>query len=452
MSSPEEEDYESSRHKELTRLHNIVLNSQEYIDECAPLQELYFKSREVAEDPVKTLEIQEELFNHRLRYESAKRSAGDALNKELYNQLIVVNATIGDSVAWRTLGYDRFVTELLITHNQTGGLNALSGPTELQVARRIVEDEGSFVILNDLTNCLRFGDITVVSKNGIRLEEVKQSQVESGKKAKGSRNIQQKNELANLNNVFATKAANFDFGGFNHWVMTVNKPVPLTYHSQFDETIQRARNVGYALTAITPYFILEIFDQSVPPSEEIMSGIKRPFGDQIENCVSFSNAVVHNDYKGLGSSAPYGIFPLSNQDCFDLMSQRLVVRTTVHLGGIAALYDQVGVDIMRKDRIEHDRKRLTKAIYKNPTGSKEQNDLEKEGVFDYYLVDREDAMKVKATQSYFSDLVIDLFDARSFVLFDKFRREQVKKLAEEGKFIFGSSNLHLRMNESQIWR
>jgi hypothetical protein len=84
---------------------------------------------------------------------------------------------VGDALAWRVTGYDRaFILAL--------GMNASAGPIvnkagldyELGFVTEAFRDRGHFVLLHDLTNCVRIGDATEFTADGNRwLREVKKT-------------------------------------------------------------------------------------------------------------------------------------------------------------------------------------------------------------------------------------------------------------------------------------
>jgi hypothetical protein len=81
---------------------------------------------------------------------------------------------VGDALAWRALAYDRRTIIALSSNNSPGPIAGKSGlPRELGTAVELL-NRGSLGLVNDLTNCLRIGDITEVKPDGSKLlHEVK---------------------------------------------------------------------------------------------------------------------------------------------------------------------------------------------------------------------------------------------------------------------------------------
>lgn len=242
--------YEGSPLHELNKVKERVLLSTEYADKCHELADIYKESR-AAHDPSSLFKAQERLFHQTLAHQQARRcSKSDIYQYTLYNQLSIVCSTIADSIAWRVSNYNRFLVELLIYHNQTGALNPKSSLVEFEEARRITEEDGEYVILNDLTNCFRYGDLTVFGTNGLRIEEVK----EAGKAAKDSRVSKQRREIKVINDFFSNLTSPLIWDGCNHHIISVREPIPMTYHEDLNNTIRLARDQGYAITKVNPFF------------------------------------------------------------------------------------------------------------------------------------------------------------------------------------------------------
>lgn len=76
---------------------------------------------------------------------------------------------VGDALAWRALGYDRRAVIALSSNDSPGPMAGKSGlPHELGAAAEL-RNSGSLGLLNDLTNCLRIGDITEIKPDGSKL-------------------------------------------------------------------------------------------------------------------------------------------------------------------------------------------------------------------------------------------------------------------------------------------
>jgi hypothetical protein len=103
---------------------------------------------------------------------------------EEYQELLAIMRWIGDALAFSFL--DRYDIKPLGFHKENAGfLSGKRGSRRERKIFRAVFNWGRIAILNDLTNCLRYGDITVFDKNGrYYIFEVKSSKNRSKRVAR----------------------------------------------------------------------------------------------------------------------------------------------------------------------------------------------------------------------------------------------------------------------------
>ena len=78
---------------------------------------------------------------------------------------------IGDGIAWRALRYDRRAFTILGEGERVGRLaHGVGRDAELAELGRLWEEESVFAIHNDLTNCLRRGDLTALRERDAGLD------------------------------------------------------------------------------------------------------------------------------------------------------------------------------------------------------------------------------------------------------------------------------------------
>jgi hypothetical protein len=99
---------------------------------------------------------------------AAKRAAKAALS---------ILRSLGDTLVWFALGFDRVAITALGEGQRVGYLSSGVGLDAELRALDILWADGVFAILNDLTNCLRHGDVTTVAwthdQRDVRIAEVK---------------------------------------------------------------------------------------------------------------------------------------------------------------------------------------------------------------------------------------------------------------------------------------
>lgn len=94
-----------------------------------------------------------------------------------YGRLVRQLRAVGDALAWRACGFNRsFVTALARNAPPGPMVNKEGLGWELGAVNEIFRERGQFVLLHDLTNCLRIGDATeFTADRGAQLHEVKKS-------------------------------------------------------------------------------------------------------------------------------------------------------------------------------------------------------------------------------------------------------------------------------------
>jgi hypothetical protein len=424
--------------------------NQEYLDECKPLEELFIASREFSENPQAILNIQEQLFNNIFRYQAEKKANIDNEYKVvMYNQLIAISRNIVDAIAWRVLNYDRFLIDIFESHGQTGALVEGSSHAELEKAKEIVGATGNFVILNDLTHFLKYGDLTIVSENDINILEVKNSP----KNPESSRISRQRQKLQPIKDFISGKNSFFEFGGYKHFGTRVDVPLD-NYHIQLQGVINRARRDGYAVEYLNTYLAVDIIDKRL--ALELNPTIEDPFGDIPEKRIIYDTIRPNDSIGNSVGYAPFGVFPLKDEDCFALMSGAFRFRTILNVELLEKLYAENGVQFVRNIPSQEDRELLKKAITQNPTGSWDQKQLIEGGFFTHKLIYPEGNIEVKVMQSYFLSILKELSTPEAFIVREMARLKALKRLdmhmEEQGVTNLDENIVHLVVDEGVGWR
>jgi hypothetical protein len=104
--------------------------------------------------PIDELRAKQEILDRIKRQELVAKASQHTLRQ------------IGDGIAWRALGYDRRAITILGDGTRVGRLaRGVGRDAELEELGRLWEQEGVFAIHNDLTNCLRHGDLTAIRES-----------------------------------------------------------------------------------------------------------------------------------------------------------------------------------------------------------------------------------------------------------------------------------------------
>jgi hypothetical protein len=233
--------------------------------------------------------------------------------------LVHVLHAIADGIAWRTLAFDRAAIHELAFHNQTGHMELQTVMEEVTRAGEILaEDVEQAVILNDLTNFLRFGDLTIVRGNSVSIYEVK-----AGRGA--AKSGQAKLQKQRLRKVLEILNSSDQLEAGDHKLMRVDAK-PASYQEEVYEIINRARKNGHASGRLSNSTAISVFDIKVA------SELKLTPAQVLSNPFSGARFLYPYDSSALlglftPNVAPYSVFPLPPEDRVDLMMGKLVVVT-----------------------------------------------------------------------------------------------------------------------------
>jgi len=224
--------------------------------------------------------------------------------------------TIGDGIAWRAFGYDRAAMRLLGERETKQHLSNEGTIQELREWSYQFDRGSGIAILNALTNCLAFGDVTVVGNDGsIEIVEVKSS------KTKSSRKVRQRQAMQEV-------VANLCEGeGQNEGRDVKIEILPITpesYLSKVEELLQTAGERGWAARRITDWLYIEAFDfRELKTGEEIkeLTGQTREaaIGEWERRGDFVTDMNTLNVISYTPNSAPFSIFPFRSRTCVDLL-------------------------------------------------------------------------------------------------------------------------------------
>jgi hypothetical protein len=194
--------YRLSLIKLFEQVHRIQANPGDSLDECLNIQETLIKKITYIEYRIKKLK----LYIRRLKWELGNKES-ERLNKEnaqnsknrirvyqydidQYQELIYIFKLVGDALAFCYI--NKWDIKPLSLKRPPGFISGKKGSRlERNILRKVMA-MGYVALLNDLTNCLRYGDITVPVDGKFVIFEAK-----SGK---GS-SKQKKKQIYNANNI-----------------------------------------------------------------------------------------------------------------------------------------------------------------------------------------------------------------------------------------------------------
>lgn len=310
-------------------IHEIVSNSG--ITSISPfLLEILKKSRERKISAMGLLELQLKIAEKMIFCEkqinifkkiSDRENRNDAWrSREIYKAHRKMLKEVMDGVAFRLLNFERPVLRQLVEHNGSGHLSE-GFAEEINKAEYIVSETGYYVILNDLTNFLRYGDLTIISPEGRIIDEVKTTG-----KARGS----QKKALAELINMLNNNE--FKSGSqIAKYIRVPGKPTSFINKIERIITISKQNNEGIYSERISPYLwvsstsiqnMMRYFKKAGKlPKHSIM-----PFPKS--NIYSFSDSLMFfNQFAP--NLMPYSVFPFSEEIICEIMTGQIQLKVVV---------------------------------------------------------------------------------------------------------------------------
>lgn len=295
------------------------------------------RSRQLRRDPAKLLLLQADMASGLLAAQESKRRLEGELaayggdDASYIEQLRIAAAVakglahvikqIGDGIAWRALNYDRPVIYELSSKPQTGHLEFDSVQQEAALAAAHVGETGNTVVINDLTNFLRYGDFTSISDKSVSIAECKGGRGSS----RSGRAVRQRQRLEST--------CEFLNAGVTDWGASVKKLFrysiePRSHLGAVAGLIREAKQKGSAharlsrCLAVDVLHVESLLDMS---SEKEMQKLDHNPFKQSPRATSHSSL----DYFGTFSPnvAPYSVYPFSDEDCTDVMTGDILLRT-----------------------------------------------------------------------------------------------------------------------------
>lgn len=299
---------------------------------CWPdLRSFMSRSRSLRKEPDALLELQSDMASALATAQESKRrlesdlgqcTGGDSSSLDrpevaiaVAKRLLHVIKQIGDGIAWRALNYDRPVIRQLAAKPQTGYMELESAVQEFASASRHVEQTGEMVVMNDLTNFLRYGDYTCVGPGRVTIAEYKGGEAAQ----RSSRAGRQRRRLEEVLGFVNTGVRDTDHG---RDILLRQKVKARTHLSTIAKLIREARQKGASYARLSRSLAVDIL------YFELLAEISHP-----KRMASFFHDPFHQTrekvtYHSLSPSlfqqfspnvAPYSIYPFNDEDCSDIM-------------------------------------------------------------------------------------------------------------------------------------
>lgn len=287
----------------------------------------------VRQDPkpleeLKKLQPEVELREHQMRVQKALQHAF---------------LSIGDGIAWRALDYDRAAITVLGEGKRVAYLSEGAGWEAEKLALATHWDEGTFAIHNDMTTCLRHGDLTVFGEEGRILTEVKAG--EDASDPKQGRRLRDVTELLNRGEIEKED-------GTKERIARV--PVRYrTYLSNLADLLRKAQTKGVAAGQPSSSQLVVAFDLRRAPTLE---KIKATQGQVEERSQWFDGSEVifrsssaerrmRDRRHSFPTLAPLSIFPFDPEAVADLILGYLSFFTHLNLTRLKPGFERKGIKV-----------------------------------------------------------------------------------------------------------
>lgn len=298
---------------------------------CWPeLSSFMGRSRESRNRPGELLDLQAEMLGALKGAQESKRrlerdlaelavdGTGDVEELEVgvavARRLARVVKQIADGIAWRALGYDRAVIRQLAGKPQTGDIHSDAAVRELNAAAAHVERTGEVVVVNDLTNFLRYGDYTCVGGGFVTLVECK-----GGKGAR--RSGRAKRQRRQLGRVLEFVNAGVRRGADGVEMLVTQRVPARTHLGAVADLIREAKQKGASHAQLSECLAADAYyvDVVLETTERERMGelFHNPFRETRE-AVSHDSLDFFNEF--CPNIAPYSVYPFTDEECTDVMT------------------------------------------------------------------------------------------------------------------------------------
>lgn len=270
------------------------------------------------------------------------------IKQEIFVQELILKnlKDLADGIAFRYFDYDRALLYYLGENPPRGPIKPHPGMiVELEVWSEAFDYGQAKALMNDITNYIRIGDITVFHDNGvIEFIEVKSGKSMRGRKRR-ARLLRQQNKLEETIKFFNTGITEVDGQELSI------KKIPLKPKYYFDSVsklIQETKDRGASYSLIEDYLLVECVDfKNKKSAEEITGYFKENTKPIIEKWIKngdyiFGPVFFHERLDFSHNLTPISIWPFDSSTCADLMMGRLMMTIEANISQIQRKFESEG--------------------------------------------------------------------------------------------------------------
>jgi hypothetical protein len=324
-----------------------VVSRPDFHTLLAALTDWIERSRRLRSEGVDLLRLQAELGRQILASQDQRREfqrwKAEETDSDLDFETALTSVDIGirgvrdvaDGIAWRALNYDRLAIKQLAMKPQTGALQFDALEAELSGAIAHAESSGDIVVINDLTNFLRFGDLTAVGGDEVKISEVKAGvgSARSGKAKRQRRKLKEKLDFLNTG-----------VGVSPDGSPAVLLPTTVSARSHAAEVKQllgQSTREGSAHARLSDSLAVEVVRPPVIISLDRGCVFHNPFEQS-------PRQYVWHTYKALGTwtsnKAPFSVFPFASEDCASILAGSVWILSYCNLENIMRCFRRRGLE------------------------------------------------------------------------------------------------------------
>lgn len=272
--------------------------------------------------------------------------------------------TIVDGIAWRNLKFDRPILRLIASNRRTGyiDINEPGFRGVINIAKSIVWNKKRVVIINDISNFIRIGDVTEISKLEILIHESKAK----GKKVRNifsllqvlketSKISKQTKRLIKAQTAISYRKIFIDNG---ETVEIRDLMIPFkNYLKDVKKIILKAKKEGFFSKKISEYLVVSCLDtiQSVQLKRNGKIKDWTDFKtaenwDEKDFIFPFKNtdSFYKNEDFFIPNMTPYSVFPFPSKICSELLSGRLILKARLNISKVYSYFEENGWRVNRK--------------------------------------------------------------------------------------------------------
>jgi len=250
-----------------------------------------------------------------------------------------------DGIALRLMSFNANAHRILSENRDAGRLNKLGLKNEIDFLKEEVK-KGNLAILNDLTNFIRLGDITIIKNGSIELKEIKSSKAEMSPKKKTLSSQQIKLRCAEemINGNFCIIGEKRQKGYI--FESTVNAK---TFTNQVSDAISKANKNGFYSRKVSDLITIEATNFNVCVEKNVnLSGKRKSPEDFLTKEIFYFEScdlAYSKDNEFIRSAFPPTVHKMNTKNLTDYIFMQVFVTVFFDFGYFCSLLKESGFEV-----------------------------------------------------------------------------------------------------------